>query len=92
MEDFYYEAIHHAIRSPFATEYVAIPIRRLKAKILRLASSYMRGMLIDTVEKDKIQGEDIITYQYIRSRKRKKTRLVKHILDEKDNTTLNKMI
>jgi len=70
MEDFYYEGIHHAVRSPLATENVAFTIRRLKAKILRLASSYMRGLLIDTFEKDKIQGEDITTYHYIRSRKR----------------------
>jgi hypothetical protein len=36
---------------------------------------------MDTVENDTIQGEDITTYHYIRSRKRKKNRLVTHILD-----------
>ena len=82
-EDFYYDAIHHSIRSPLANENVAPTIRRLKAKILRLASSYMRGVLIDTVENDKPQGEDITTYHNTGSRKRQKTRLVKHILDGK---------
>ena len=81
MEDFYCEAIHDVVRSPLATENVAITIRQLKAKILRLASSYMRGVLMDTVENDNIQGEDITTYHYIRSRKRQKTHLVTHILD-----------
>jgi len=32
----------------------------------------MRGVLMDTVENDNIQGEDITTYHYIRSRKCKK--------------------
>ena len=36
---------------------------------------------MDTVENDNIQGEDITTYHYIRSRKRQKARLVTHILD-----------
>jgi len=92
MEEFYYETIHHAIRSPLATENVAITIRRLKAKILRLTSNHMRGVLMDTGENDNIQGEDITTYHYIRSRKRQKTRLVTHIIDSKDNSRLNKMI
>jgi len=36
---------------------------------------------MDTVENNNIQGEDITTYHYIRSRKRQKTRLVTHTLD-----------
>jgi len=51
-------------------ENVAITIRRLKAKILRLDSKHMRGVLMDTVEHYNIQGEDITTYHYIHSRKR----------------------
>jgi len=58
---------------PLATENVAVTIWRLKAKILRLASKYMRGELMDMVENDTIQGEDIRTYHYIRSHKRKKS-------------------
>jgi hypothetical protein len=71
MEDFYYAAIYHAIRSTSGTENIAITIRRFKAKILRLTCQYMRGVLLDTSD-DSIQGEGITTYHYIRSRKRKK--------------------
>ena len=66
---------------PPATENIAIAIRRIKAKILRLDSKYMRGVLMDTVEHDNIQGEDITTYHYISSCKRQKTSLVTHVLD-----------
>jgi len=71
-EDFCYAAIYHAIRSPLGTENIAITIRRLKAKILRLTCQYMRGVLLDTTDNDSMQGEDITTYHYIRSRKCKK--------------------
>ena len=60
---------------------VAITIGRLNAKLLRLASNYMRGVLMNTVDNDRVQGEDVTIYEYIRSRKRQKTRLVLHILD-----------
>ena len=36
---------------------------------------------MDTADNDAIQDEDITTCHYIRSRKRQKTRLVKHVLD-----------
>ena len=66
---------------PPGTENIAITIRRLKAKILRLTSQYMRGVLLDTTDNDSMQGEDITTYHYIRSRKRQKTQ-VTQIFDE----------
>ena len=82
MEDFYYAAIYHAIRSTHMSENIAITIRRLKAKILRLTCQHMRGVLLDTTDNDSMQEEDITTYHYIRSRKRQKTRQVTQILDE----------
>ena len=36
---------------------------------------------MNTVDNDRVQGEDVTIYEYIRSRKRQKTRLVLHILD-----------
>ena len=72
MEDFYYAAIYQTVRSPPppATENFAITTRRLKAKILRLTSKYMRGVSMDAVKNDTTQGEDITTYHFTSSRKR----------------------
>jgi hypothetical protein len=85
MEEFYYAAIYHAIRSTSSTENLVINIRRLKAKILQLTSQTMRGVILDTSEKDFMQGEEITTYQYIRSRKRQQTCQVMKILDDQGN-------
>ena len=59
MEDFYYAPIYDAVRFPPpsplpATENVAITNWRLKAKILRLTSKHMIGVLMDTVENDAV--------------------------------------
>ena len=56
---------------PPGTENIAITIRRLKAKILRLTGQYMRGVLLDTTD-DSMQDENITTYHYVRSRKLQK--------------------
>jgi len=82
MEDFYYAAIYQAIRSPPETENIAITIRWLKAKILRLTGQHMRGVLMGTVENNNMLGEDITTHHYICSHKRQKTRIVTHVLDK----------
>ena len=67
---------------PPGTENIVITVRRLKAKMFRLTSQYMRGVLLDTTDNDCMQGEDITTYHYICSRKRQKTRQVTHIIDD----------
>jgi exonuclease III len=85
MEEFYYTAIYHAIRSTPNTENLAINIRRLKAKILQLTSQTMRGVILDTSENDYMKGEEITTYQYIKSRKRQQKRQIMKILDEQGN-------
>ena len=81
LEDFYYAALCDAIRTPPTTENLAITIRRLTAKIRRLSSQHLRGVLTDTEEDDVVLNEDITTYHYVRSRKRSKARLVTQILD-----------
>jgi hypothetical protein len=70
MEEFYYDAIYHALQTNTNNENRAITIRRLKAKLLRVMSKNMRGVLLDTSENDSIKGEDITIYHHIRSRKR----------------------
>ena len=36
---------------------------------------------MDTTDKDRMHGEEVTIYQYIRSRKRQRTRTIMHILD-----------
>ena len=81
MEEFYYAAIHHAIRDTLLTENLATTLRGLKAKIIRLSSKNMRGVLMDTADTDAIPDEDITTYHHIRSRRRAKSRTVSQVLD-----------
>ena len=85
LENFYYDAIYQAIRDHHATANLRQKINRLKAKILRLTSKHMRGILLDTVDTDALQNEAITTYHYIRSRKRAKMRNVSQILDDEGN-------
>jgi len=82
LEDFYYVAIFQAIRNSTTTENTARTLRRMKEKILRLNRRYTRGLLMDMTEKDRIHGEDVTTYQYIRSRKRQMARTIKHAIGE----------
>jgi len=86
MEDFYYKAVYHALQSFPTTENLAIAIRRLKAKILRLQSKHMRGVLMDTDGNDVASNEDITTCHYMRSRKRSKARMVSNIIDHQGQT------
>jgi len=81
MEEFYYTAIYHAPQSTPTSENLAIAIRRLKAKILRLQCKNMRGILLDTDDTDAVPNKDITTYNYTRSRKRSKARTVINIID-----------
>jgi hypothetical protein len=48
MEEFYYDALYHAIQTNTNTEKRAITIRRLKAKLLRVMSQNMGRVLLDT--------------------------------------------
>jgi len=56
---------------PPGTENIVITVPRLKAKMFRLTSQYMRGVLLDTTD-DSMQDENITTYHYVRSRKLQK--------------------
>jgi len=39
---------------------------------------------MDMTEKDRIQGEDVTIYQYVRSRKSQMARTIKHIIGENE--------
>jgi len=88
MEDFYYTAIYHALQCPPAAENPAIAIRCLKAKIFRLQSKNMRGVLMDIDDNGAAPNEDITTYQYIRSRRRSKHEWFQIYLTIKDKSRL----
>jgi hypothetical protein len=53
----------------------------MKAKIIRIHSINKRGIL-NTVEKDRILGEEITIHQYIKSRKRRMASTVSQVTDE----------
>jgi len=91
LEDFYYAALYDAIHTPPTTENLAITIRRLTAKIRRLSSQHMHGVLMDMEEND-VLNEDITTYHYIQSRKRSKARLVTQILDNHGDIQNDKLV
>jgi len=57
MENFYYSAIYDVIREPNADEVKAIILKRLKAKIIQLNSTYYRALHVDVGESDRLRGE-----------------------------------
>ena len=88
MEDFYYTAIYHALQSSPTRGNLAIAIRRLKAKILRLQSKNMRGVPMDTDDNDAAPDEDITTYHYIGHESAQKHECFRTNSTVKDNSKL----
>jgi hypothetical protein len=74
--------VYQVLTDPLPQEDKAVTLRRLKAKIIRLHSIQTRGVLLDTDEKDRVQGEEITLHQYIKARKRQVARRILNLTDE----------
>jgi hypothetical protein len=82
LENFYYDVMYQAIRNPTNHQNTARKLKEMKAKIMTLHIINKGGILMDTVEKDRLPGEEVTLHQYIKSRKRRLPRTVSHVTDE----------
>jgi len=57
MEDFYYTALYDVLQEPGQHAAKMIKLKKIKAKIIGLNSSYRQKLSIDTSEQDRIAGE-----------------------------------
>ena len=88
MEDFYYTALYDVLQEPGQHAAKMVKLKKLKAKIIRLNSSYRQRLLIDTSEQDRIAGEPSSLHQLIKTRNRPANRLIEQIVD--DNNKIQK--
>jgi hypothetical protein len=80
--NYYNDMIYSVIRDPSPQAKKAIHLRKLKDKITRLHSIQQREVLLETEDRDKIEGETLTIYQYQKTRKWRTMRTITHGLDE----------
>jgi hypothetical protein len=89
LENFYIDVMYQAIRDPTPYQHKARLLHEKKAKII-LHNIHKRVILMDTVEKDRVQGEEITIHQYIKWRKRRMARTVSYVTDEQGDLQMDK--
>ena len=80
MEHFYYSAMYDVLQGERDSGDKALALKSLKAKIIRLNSTYCRSMWVDNGVEDRFGEEDPSLHHLIKVRQRKVQRTVHMIL------------
>jgi len=91
MENFYYAAIYDVIHEPFKYTQKMSTLKKLKAKIVHLNSTFRQKLMVDTGEQDKMSGEDPSLHHLIKTRKQQASRTIRQICDDQGITHTESM-
>ena len=84
MENFYYATIYNILQEPVTYNQKIATLKKMRAKIVWLSSTFHQRTIMDTGEHDKTLGETPSLYHIIKLRKRQNSRTIKRISDEHD--------
>jgi hypothetical protein len=82
MIDSFHSAIYDVIREPNVDEAKTITLKRLKAKIIQLKSTYYTALQVDVGESDRLRGEGPSLHHLLQGRKKQKQRTIHQVYDQ----------
>lgn len=82
LENVYYAAIYDVIQEPIQYTQKMSALKKLKAKIVRLNSTFRQQLMVDTGGQDNMSGEDPSLHHLIKTRKRQASRTIREICDD----------
>jgi len=85
MEHFYYSALYDVLQDERDSGDKALALKSLKAKIIRLNSTYYRSMWVENAVQDRFGEEDPSLHHLMKERKRQVQRTV-HMIHDKNGS------
>jgi hypothetical protein len=87
MENHLYTCIYDIQKQGITPDKKIVALNRYRAKLVRLQARRTEQLLVDTSERDRIDGEETILYQVIKAKKRRERKIIQRTQNQHGRIT-----